>query len=801
MFNPHTYQNSNTAGAAFMEIVQQETDRTGDEPDREFQPIFMPLKQTNLTGTITGPVANLQITHQFGSASNAGGPVLEAVYRFPLPGDAAVTGVDVRFGETLIRAELADRIEAEQRYDDARKTGRRAVLLTRESPDVFSLHVSGIEPGHDVWVVTTFVQSLALDRGGFALRVPLTPAPRYTSMSGRGGRHEHGQPLSLAHDPGHRVRIDLHVIGADSVTCRTHEIEPTASADGLNVTLRDGEVIPDRDLVLNLALPAFGSDPSLAVFHYPDDEMGHDYLLALVHPPDVVDPAQVKPREIILLVDRSGSMSGAKWEAADWAVHKFLSGLRPDDSFSLGLFHSDTRWFSRVAVPATPENVASARGFVDAHDDSGGTHLERALEEAITCGRVSGDQARHIVIITDAQVSNARDNLALARAESQRSTRRRISMLCIDAAPNAWLVHELVAIGGGQANFLTSDPDEGDIATALDDIMRFWDRPIATGLTLTINRPDVWVMGRTVEDIDAGDDESGMIELGDLPAGQPIWVVARTSQSSTPLSLTLADGEGGIIAADQPAARSDSAIKSLFGARRLGALEYQLEPSSWRRGSRSSSTGIREQIVAESLSFGLACSETAFIAVREEAGKLVQRGAIVPNALPAGWSDEFVYQSRAAEPSSEVVYSLDSMAMEELLDPLYGASPKSRFAPEMGSAREEYGGNMTLFSGIPDVTGEEIILYQTDQFGSSGRLTTLSLTITGDDGIFDGDLLLYTGRSDDPRVTVRLRDILNQRGKRPVNIRINGRDPLRLVLRNTVRGDTVPELEITVAWE
>ncbi len=808
MFNPHSYQNSHAGGTAFLEIVQHPERNDDHGSAQPPQPRFMPLKRTDLDGTISGPVARLRVKHVFGHPEETDGPVLEAVYRFPLPGDAAVTGVVVRFGDTEIRAELSDRHDAEKEYDRARQTGHQAVLLSRESPDVFSLHVSGIEAGQDVEITTDFVQSLRPARDGFTFRFPLTVTPRYVSEEGFGGRYERGQPLALVQDPGHRFSMQLSAIGAEEISSNTHQITARTTGDGLSVDLADGEIIPDRDFVLNVSFATRTDRPSLTAYHHPDRESGHDYLLALVQPPSEVESSEIKPREIILLVDRSGSMSGPKWEAADWAVHRFLDGLRPEDHFSVGLFHSTTVWFSRVSVPATPENVRYAQEFVDAHDDSGGTYLELALEEAISCGRASGELARHIVIITDAQVTNAQSNLAFARAESERSTRRRISMLCIDAAPNSWLVHELVAVGGGQASFLTSDPDEGDITTALDEIMAFWDRPIATGMTLSVNRKDVWVMGRPVKDEDSGSDVIGRIDLGDLPAGQPIWVVARSTHAEDPLRLELAADNNLIIEDELRTLEADDAIKKLFGARRLAALELQTESPGRRRRRRprQSEANLREQLVSESLHYGLVCSETSFIAVREEAGKLVQRGAIIPNALAHGWSDGFVAyslqrdmpaspipESRAFEAFADAEYSVESSSMDSRAS--YYQADRPRYS------MEDRGGTITLFQGKPDLSKPDVTLFETDRFEHGGRLTALHVTLEDDDEVFDGELLLYVGDRPEPRARMRLRDVLRLRGRRPLHIRVRSSQSITLVLRDITSGATVPELEIRLDWE
>jgi Ca-activated chloride channel family protein len=133
-----------------------------------------------------------------------------------------------------------------------------------------------------------------------------------------------------------------------------------------------------------------------------DAASGHVHFLALVAPPATHDPGRGVPREVVVLVDHSGSMEGAKWEAADWAVERFLADLTRKDAFALGLFHSTTRWLSNGPRPADEGAVAEAVAFLEQHRDRGGTELGVALEQALGLGRAEGERARHVLIVTDA---------------------------------------------------------------------------------------------------------------------------------------------------------------------------------------------------------------------------------------------------------------------------------------------------------------------------------------------------------------------------------------------------------------
>ncbi len=662
MLNPRTFYNSRPDGFGVLEIA--ETDPAPAAPRR-----FVPLTRTELTGTVAGPLATLALTQTF-QLADAGGAAIEALYRFPLPGDAAVTGVRVRFGDVEIRTELKERETAEADYKEAKRTGRQAALVTRESPDVFTLAVSGIRAGQDVVVRTEYVQAARPEGAGWSLRVPLTTAPRYVRQDEAHSRHAAGQPLAVLRDPGHRFALDLTFSDADRVSSGTHPL----AVEGGRVRLRDGEVVPDRDCVLTWRAAADEKRPGLRVWTHADPAAGQMYFLALCAPPRWADAKKV-PREVILLVDHSGSMQGAKWEAADWAVERFLAGLSPNDAFALGLFHDTTKWFAQRTRKATPDAVRDAVKFLKANRDQGGTELGVALEQALDRSRTADTPARHVLILTDAEVSDAGRVLRLADSEFAKPDRRRVSVLCIDAAPNAALASELAERGGGVSRFLTSNPDEDDVTTALDEVLADWSAPVLTGLALEVNRAGAEAAGRTVALVAPGPLSS--IDVGDLPAGRPVWVIGRAPLGGEPLQFRLRTGAELIDACHVEANEPKPGLKALFGADRVRRLEYvitanytgdELRAELARLGCEAPAGGskvfaenargaVRELLVRESLAAGVASSETAFVAVRSEVGQVVSETRIVANALPHGWSEGFAGATLSGGAAGGMLYS------------------------------------------------------------------------------------------------------------------------------------------------
>jgi len=871
MFNQKTFANSRPNGIGALEI----TSETVNQPNRPG--LFVPLKRTELSGEVTGPLATLRLKQIYGYSKEQCDRTLEAVYRFPLPGDAAVTGVRVSFGEVEIAAELKERGQAETEYEEAVRTGRQAALATRESPDVFTLRLAGIQPDQEIEVETYYVQLARVEGVGWSLRIPLTTAPRYVRGDELASRHAQGQPLALLRDPGHRFALDIIVHGASTVESGTHQLAASEENGAVRARLRDGETIPDRDCVLTWKPRQEASAAALQVFLADDPESGQAYFLALVSPPSARDAVRTAPREAILLVDHSGSMGGAKWEGADWAVKSFLYGLSERDTFALGLFHNTTKWFGKRPRKADGATIEKAINFLTRNRDSGGTELGVALEQALGLGRSSGEGARNVLIITDAEVSDAARILRLADEESRREDRRRISVLCIDAAPNSHLALELAERGGGVAKFLTSDPEQEDISTALDEALADWAEPILTGLRLEVNSPVTQAAGREVRA--AREQGWSSIDLGDLPAGRAVWVIGRAPRSRLNdfvFNLTR-HGRGPVTDCQVEIHLIDkdqSAIKALFGARRVLGLEYLINsgyagdalsdqlarlgydpdhvlaprPQVYAENVRAdASEALRNLLVREALDYGMACSETAFVAVRKEAGRVIEGSVAVANALPAGWSDDFIGAS-GLSPVRVACYAPPKKAVKrgyrQLSDRISLQSDTGQGdtgslrnvdfaalspAPDMPAIDSmEFSASMnvyaeidaelpvpnrtTLFSGRPQGSGEIIIFDASrDQAVShlreAGTINRLIISFAG--GTPGAEslgaelcLLVFIGDLTTPRAKVKLADLVRQGGARPLNLSRKRGEALRLALLDPagVWSESAPHIEVALEW-
>lgn len=818
MFHRAIYENSRPDGIGVLEIV-------GGASAAPRQ--FVPLKRSELHGAVVGPLADLQLRQIFDYSHEQTGQTIEALYRFPLPGDAAVTQVTVRFGTVEIVATLAAREAAEAEYATAKQAGRQAALAKREGPDVFTLQVTGIQPDQAITVETHYVQVARQEQGRWTLRIPLTTAPRYVRSDERGARTAQAQPLALLRDPGHRFRLDLGFHGVQGVTSPTHALALSVTDTHTQVQLQDGEVIPDRDCVLQWAARQDERQPQLTLFQQRSDSDGQLYFLAQVAPPRAAQRRPL-PREVILLVDHSGSMTGPKWAATDWAVESFLAGLHEQDTFALGIFHNETRWFAAQLQKATPEKTANAITWLKQNTDSGGTELGVALEGALRLPRTAGEAARHVLILTDAAVTDGDRILRLVDQEQQAARhgqRRRISVLCIDAAPNAFLAQEVAERGGGVAKFLTSDPEQEDITTALDEVLAAWAEPLYVNLQLTIHHPQAEMSDHhTVLEQTA---QTTVVDLGDLAGGQTRWLVGRipyVADNAVTVEVRLSDGTPLTWATLAPIEGVTAAnVRALFGARRIQGLEYLMQaglpaaqvaeqltrlgydatvllgdqaeqaPPVYAETARTQMTAaLRDLLRQEALRYGLASAETTFVATRAEAGQRVASQVIVANALPAGWSEQFLsggppmarslgVRSMAAMPAPTMQLGMAHQSRSVAdVQPSYAlpATPNRLPSPmSPPTSSQPKGQEAVIFRGEVKAGHDAVLLYSSvaqptlPEAMTIGGIALRLLDPADNTATPDRDLALqlFIGDLASPRARIRLHDLLRQ-GQRPLHL-------------------------------
>ena len=603
-----------------------------------------PLERIELHGDIIGPILYGDLTFSFRpmSAFNDN-QTYEAVFRFPLTGNAAVIHVEARIGSKIIETILREKEAARKTYISARKEGDTAVFLGQESADVFELKLLGIASNEAVTVKVSFLELLRFDQtGGWSLRVPLTLAPRYV----RADEEERGinqNPLALETDPNYRFSLQLDVYGASFVKEISHPLLVDHEEGMIRVRLAAGKIIPNQDFVMSW-LPVQKEDTTLQAY-FDLDSANRLSFMAMVTPPKTT--RETLPREITLLVDHSGSMHGAKQQAADWAVEYCLQGLEADELFNLCVFDNRSHWFSRNPVQAEPETVEKALEFLRTRDDGGGTELGIALEQVFRQHNPKNRQIGHVVIITDAEVS---DGARLVYLVSKRG-KRRLSIVSLDATSNVWLVEEMARQGGGLARYISSEPDADDIAAVIESVMDELNRPVYHDCTIYAK---------------AGDQVVFSSELGDLVPGSSRWITGNIDSVTSQIEL-LIQSRGQVVASERFSinTRTIPGVRAICDVAKLRKMEavlrlaqnitsndiQMLEIQAKMAGFSTENwdsvypeniwefvlRDMKDQLVKVSLRSGILSEGTAMIAVTKGTGETSGKVYTIANAAAQQW--------------------------------------------------------------------------------------------------------------------------------------------------------------------
>src|SRR5262245_16705270 len=327
-----------------------------------------PLRSARLTCRAEGGLAMSRLVQVF---TNPHAEALEVVYTMPLPADGAVLGYTVRVGERVIKGEIKVREDAEAAYERALAEGRTTGLLEQDRDDTFRQRLGNVPPGRDVEVEIEVLQRLAslaaTDTLGtqWEYRFPTVVGVRYEGAPGRVADAERldVDRASLGDLP---TRLDLDVTVADptakQVVSPSHSIVSESGEGGMSVRFAEGERL-DRDVVLRWGACAGTAGARLLMGGGLATDDGW-YGLVAVTPPQAPKPTLC--RDLTVLIDASGSMSGEPIAFARQVVKELLLSLEPGDRFELLAFAMDVRRLGGSMAEVTPDSLRRAQDALEA---------------------------------------------------------------------------------------------------------------------------------------------------------------------------------------------------------------------------------------------------------------------------------------------------------------------------------------------------------------------------------------------------------------------------------------------------
>jgi Ca-activated chloride channel family protein len=626
--------------------------------------ITLPLDSVDIKASVVGRVTEVTITQVF---KNPYSEHLEAEYIFPLAGCSSVNAFKMHVAGRTVTGTIQERRAAREEYQRALSDGKRASLLEQERDDVFTMQVGNIPPNEKITVEIKYTEKLEFfEDGTTELRLPLVVAPRYVPGE-QIAREQVGDGVNFDTDmvpdasrvspprlaegvnPDVQLSIAVELIPEQSasrdrllnrisnLSCSQHAVKSSTEDGAILVTLAKANELLNRDFVLKWKLVGERMTSSVVLYRKAGENgagLEEAYgMLSLV--PPAFTGARTAPRDVVFLVDRSGSMMGDKMAYATRACSMLLSTLGPDDRFAINAFDDFCDWFSNrnslavgEYVNASLDGIETGSEYLRAIYARGGTELAKALGEALNLINANKSKGRMpvIVILTDGQVANESQIYKMAQ-HAGRDTR--IFTIGIDTAINSPLLKRLASLAGGTSTFVGPGSQLED---ALINVGREIGAPLVTDLKV-----ESLTSGINIENLAPG-------RLRDLFAGRTsdglFRIKVDKDKWAPPRFKVTGKMSNGRKFSEEVAAQlvDDEAIARLWAREYIKELEDDFRIKPARHDS------IKKEIIELSLKFSVLTKFTAFVAV-DEAETVNQTGELRQVVQPVHYPDQWELQS------------------------------------------------------------------------------------------------------------------------------------------------------------
>lgn len=606
-----------------------------------------PLKHTSVTAKVSGYVSHVTVKQTF---ANPFKDKIEATYTFPLSETGAVDSMVMKVGNRVIKGSIKKREEAKEIYDAAKASGHVASLLDQERPNIFTQSVANIEPGKEVEITIQYVDLLPFEDGKYTFAFPTVVGPRFNPGNSAIGRSGTGwspdtdmvpdgskitppvtpEGTRAGHDISIRVELDSG-IPISNISSKLHQVNVTDNTGNhAIVELANKATIPNKDFVLSWDVA--GEDLKSGYLTQWDAKEKSGYFTLMLVPPKRLDVAKVAPKEMIFLIDCSGSQSGRPLEKAKETLEYVLDHMNPQDTFQIISFNNSATSLFNEPQQATAQMRHRANDYIRGLQANGGTWMRPAVEEAC---KIAADKNRLRIVcfMTDGYVGNDMEVLSVIKNAREKS---RWFPFGTGNSVNRFLIDGIAKEGGGEAEYVLLNTQAGVVGK------KFYDRistPVLTDVKVAFNGVEVKeVFPREVNDVWAQKPlyfkgryttpGAGTVTLSGFRAGQPYKETLKVNFGTS--------------------TTNNPGIASTWARAKVDRLMSE----DWM-GAQSGNPNkeIKEEIVATALKHHIMTQYTSFVAVEEKTVTKdgVTKQVTVPVEMPDGVSREGVFGEQNKE--------------------------------------------------------------------------------------------------------------------------------------------------------
>lgn len=584
--------------------------------------IGFPLRHTDIHAQVAGMSALYTVTQTF---ENPFDEPIDAVYVFPLGDEAAVTRYSITIGDRTIAGEIEKKEQARKTYEEAKAKGHTAALLEQEKRNIFKQKIANIAPHEQIAVQMTYAELLSYADGQVEIVAPLVVGPRYLPAGDVGAT-----PVA-AHHAGHAARAgvtsipyaDAKIAGSTvsfsadidagvpvlGVTSPSHDLKVDELAPTKRrVVLASANELPNRDLIVRYKTAS--EQTMVGLLAHRTDKRG--YFTLVVQPKAEYKTGDITPREVMIVIDTSGSMSGQPLQQASALASVLIDSLQPSDTFNVMAFSGGTNAMSPSPIAGDGAGKETGKQFLGTLQAGGGTEMGPAMAKALE-NKPGNDRIRLVYFLTDGFVGN--DDVIVSAARSNLGANR-IFSIGIGSAPNRALLDQIAQVGRGFPSYLNLTEDATDVGS---DIVRRTAFPYLTDIKIEWNGLAVGsVTPAAIPDVYAG---MPLVVSGiyTQPGRAKITVTGTVAgrRVRIPLDVTLPDRN------------DDEPVASLYARKKIDEV-YALAAGTL-------SHEAVDQVTELGLQFHMVTDYTSFVAVDrtrvvspDGKSRVVEQPALVP---------------------------------------------------------------------------------------------------------------------------------------------------------------------------
>jgi len=585
--------------------------------------INFPLLKSELVAKVKGDLATVTVKQTF---TNPTDKPLHATYLFPMNQDAAVHNMVMEVGDERVEAKIHRIEEAKATFEQAKHEGKAASLLTEHRPNMFTQNIANLMPKLPVQITLTYSQVLPKIDGQYELVMPLVVGPRYqppgagvapTPVAQVHSKASYGQweveklptypevtgltlPESIDEE---QVSIRVELDGGMPITevsSKTHDIsEKIPSETQRIIELLDGKTIDNKDFVLRYRLSGKATQAGLLAHQ---DERGGFFSIQL-EPPAVPTIKDIAAREMVFVLDTSGSMDGEPIAASKQFMTHALHNLRPNDYFRIIHFSNNAEEFTAEPVAATPESIRQGLHYIESLTADGGTEITPAIEQAFAKPAMQ-NTLRLVVFLTDGYIGNEAEVLAQIAGKIGDA---RIYALGVGTSVNRFLLDEMAIRSRGFARYIDPTEQADDVAIQLASKL---ENPVLTDISIDWGDLKVSdISPRTTPDLFAG----GAVRIQGkypTPGQHTIKVSGLVNGRKAQLPITV----------NLPASTNeqDNPIPIIWARSQIADIMRQLYTPPYMRTDSAEDNVLKEKVTRLGLDFSLTTQWTAFVAVSQK---------------------------------------------------------------------------------------------------------------------------------------------------------------------------------------